>query len=189
MKKGTLKTLRINDETLQAEYIGKGSFSRVYRADDSVYIFLKIGPSWENTDFSKEILKNCVYSQHIPQIDYIGETETHIIYKMPFYNKLAVGSVPYKQAKILYKAWVKTWCNPKDDNFTNNHKFINSVESILPESIIKALREIVDESANYGLQYRLEFPLRNMAQDSEGNLILLDVLFNPYALKHYYKKS
>ena len=189
MKKGTVKTLRINGETLQAEYIGKGSFSRVYRVGDSVYIFLKLGPSCENTDYSKEILKNCAYSQHVPQIEYIDKTETHIIYKMPFYNKLTVGSVAYKQAKILYKAWVKTWYNPKEDNFTNNHKFVNSIDSLLPASIIEALREIIDESGNYGLQYRLEFPLRNTAEDSEGNLILLDVLFNPYALKHYYKKS
>ena len=110
---------------------------------------------------------------------------------MPYYDKLAVGSVAYKQAKILYNAWAKNFqYDTSKDNFTNNHDFIKSLQwSNLPESLTNALKKIIDESGNYGLQYRLEFPLRNMAQDSEGNLILLDVLFNPYALKHYYKKS
>ena len=42
-----------------------------------------------------------------------------------------------------------------------------------------------DSMINYSDNYMMEFPKRNLKVDENGNLIFLDVFFNPRALKWY----
>lgn len=184
MKKGDIKKIRFCNESHNAEFLGKGSFNTCYVLNNSVVCFVKIGRDSNHTDYSKDILKDSIDSPHIPLIEYLDDNYQHKIYKMPLYKKLTTGSPAYKQAKILNKKWLEFQYDTKKENYYNNQNLIFSLVGILPESLIEALHSINDNSVNYSYNYRFEFPLRNMMEDESGNLILLDVIFNPVSLNN-----
>jgi len=51
-------------------------------------------------------------------------------------------------------------------------------EGFVREPVRDALRELIDAAANYGSTYFVEFAPRNLATDDQGNLVLLDVMFD-----------
>jgi hypothetical protein len=191
MRIGQTKTIKIPDnfgdyESVDAVYIGRGSFATCYRVGDSVISFVKVSDNFDRSDYSKEIISLIDSDNvHIPQIEKLGYSEdyNYMIFKCPFYSPLKADNVKaWRQYKKLKDAWESSfslYCN-ESTNYDANERVINS----LPDTMRKvkdALHLINMSSSNYSLNYRLEFPKRNLKVDSFGNLILLDVIFNPLA--------
>lgn len=178
------------EETIEAEFIGRGSFATCYRVDSMVYSYVNHGRV--ESDYSKEAISEFASDDniHIPQIKKLGDYETGlnsgILYSMPFYEKLTASHVTaWKQYNTLKSAWNKNNVYGSKGNlswYEWNVKLIESLRGNISESIIEALESINDACSNYGLDYRFEFPKQNLKVDSNGNLILLDVIFNVLAL-------
>ncbi|MFM9972922.1 MAG: hypothetical protein ACKVQK_31485 [Burkholderiales bacterium] len=191
-----IKNIIIIDEsgresTIQAEFIGKGQFARCYRVGDSVYSFVNNGN--RHSDYSKEAVSMWADSNnvHIPQIEKMGNYDNKhgygILYKMPYYESLSVKHAEARsQFKKLKKAFDKNLWNVSNElGFEKNQRLIQYLRDNSPEleSIIDALESIDGAGRNYGDNYIIEIGKRNIKVDSEGRLILLDVLFNADALK------
>jgi hypothetical protein len=52
----------------------------------------------------------------------------------------------------------------------------------VPDSLKEAVRSLSDYVSNYGSGWLFEFPKRNLMEDADGNLVLLDVLYDAEAL-------
>lgn len=191
MKKGDSATIRINGESIPVKYLGKGAFAKCYTDGESVYSFIRIPYSGE-IDYSKEGISQWADGDnpHIPQYTEIDiDDDSKRLYKSPLYLDLTpANKIAWNQAKELYKAWNSLdWNDYKKLQFGYeiNREIIKRLDGKIPESIIAALHSINDALRNYGDHYRFEFPKRNLKVDHNGNLILLDVIFNSHALKSY----
>lgn len=184
--------LKIDGEQVEITRIGTGSFSKVYRCKNGrVYCFV------EGDDYSKEAIALFSEGRHIPAIErhndvYLPRVGWCNVYSMPFYDKLTnkkVVNCPAKRQALDIK---KLWETYYQDNWhmlrgKNNRygdlvwSFIKYADGRIPESLHAAVVSIYSACANYG-DYFLEFPIRNMAMDADGELVLLDIVYNPKAL-------
>jgi len=196
MQKGKLKNIRIPNKwnqykTLEARYLGRGSFSICFESGGMVYSFVKHGI--KETDYSKEIISEWVNKEnpHIPEIQKIGnmESDNGIIYQCPLYKPLtSKNRIAWSQFKIVESIWNElrfSFSHRTTPAYIQNQNIIESVKNnaSIPKSLIEALQDINDSAMNYGNHYYFEFAKRNLCVDEDGNLILLDVIFNKNALK------
>ncbi len=191
MKKGDFVQFKYNDYekgelTLTGEYLGKGSFSTCFKVDSLVYSFVRTDK--DHVDYSKEAISQWAEENpHIPEFKNVGDFKNGEVYTSPLYNELTKKN---KQAWSQYKliaslANKNLRYNKKGYNLFINREFIDSLKDVISDEIFNALHILNDAMSNYGDFYMMEFPKRNLKVNDEGNLILLDVFFNPKALKWY----
>lgn len=176
---------RYNDEkiNLTARFLGAGMFSKCFESNGIVYSFVKNGSS--ESDYSKQAI--ALYADdtnpHIPQLTVNGDYNDGIIYTSPLYNPLtSKNKKAWSQYKTIKQAFDSVGFSTLDSDYDYNCKILNALKHYnADESIIEAFASIMDSCSNYGDSYRFESPKRNMATDNDGNLILLDVIFNTFA--------
>lgn len=183
MKRGDVRTVKASGETQQASYLGKGMFCTAWRLvnePQTVWCFC-------GEDTSKEILASCDPLPHIPVVQRIDSMEdADYIFSMPFYHPLKSAN---KEAWAQYRALAvaleeadrqqapqrmkRAWY----DGGYNTREYV-AENAQVKEPVKAAIREIADQCCNYGDEYTFEFSPRNLAVDDNGELILLDIVFN-----------
>lgn len=159
-----------------AESVKRGRFTHCYMFHNYAILY------------SIDILKECsaLYSfteyadnPHLPEIDFFDGLNNWYI--MPKYFPL---TKEYPKAWQQYRALQKLLSVHRDMFFENLnyttdkcYKFAEIVKDY-DEKLGEALAAIVDNVSNGSDNLMFEFQNRNLAVDNDGNLILLDVIFN-----------
>jgi len=166
-----------------------------------------VGPGMINT---KEMIADMNLSngpqRHIPEMEQIGWTEMgkwggitvdctvyrSIIYKTPLRRNHSEKAWIMRRELVEAKtfAWDRNVRYP--DPVVRNPRVRSDILGYLEDAkvpkgltqddwdgLIKAITKLAQISEDYG-NMMFEFPIRNLATDADGNLILLDVLFNPF---------
>ena len=175
-----------NDEkVITARLLGKGTFVTCYEVEGIVYSYVRIhNKGYDFTDMSKEAIATCADSDnpHVPSIDYLGnvKNDSESLYRMPlYYNLSKENSHAWSQAQILIKMFNKNIGMINGESaYDYNMRFIELVRGKIDSAILDGIESIVTACTNYGLDYKLEFSKRNLKVDADGNLILLDIVFN-----------
>jgi hypothetical protein len=192
MKKGESKIISIpgkwENESLkiEVEFLGKGSFTTCYTDKKSVYSFVKTY-GLKEVDYSKQgIALYTSNNPYIPDFKILGDLDNFEVFKSPLYHPLKKeNKIAWNEAKILTKIWSHYFGNSSKSNYDINKDLIIDCTGLLTDELIEALTSINDAMSNYGDTYRFEFPVRNLAVDDTGHLILLDIIFNTHALKSF----
>lgn len=197
MKKGDIKTIKIPSkwaeeiEEIQAEFLGAGEFARCYRKDNTVYSF--VSSHKKEVDYSKQAIAGInTKNIFIPDIENLGILGNIgiMVYKMAFYQDLKPeNKTAWSQFKTLQKACENINVNDYKFGYDRNNLIIDSVREVLPVELIEALENINSACSNYSQNYYFEFQQRNLKVDEQGNLILLDVIFNAHATKAFLQYS
>ncbi len=186
-------------EKIHVELIGKGRFSEAWKNGANVYVITR-EREW-GTDYSKEMLYRLDSDNpHIPKVEMIGELSRcrSNVYKMPLYQALeAKHKEAWQQfkelAKLREQAWKEVFIDGREWNKLFNYhlgimmcqRFCDLVQTsvIVPETLKEALEELTNEISNYGDSWVFEFAKRNLVVDKNGNLVLLDCLFDMEVLE------
>lgn len=181
--------------TVAVEKLGKGHSTQAYRGVDGwAYLFVKP----DARDPAKDVLVDLTarlgedavlhhpFAVHIPWIEHVGWAGKTLVFREPLYLKLAKGSSAAKQARALAKLDVNVGAH----KFTVDYKRaqVDAVAALatagkIPQSVADAVAHMSEFLEDYGDGWVFEFPPRNLAQDADGNLILLDVIFDLDALQ------
>ncbi len=166
------------------ERIGKGRFSTAWKNGEHVYV------QTHEQDYAKELLSHIRGKAHIPDVELIGESVLHRWYKMPLYQKLTAKSKrawqDYKHLKqLLADAWN---AELKENGYRReiqascvNGRFQDAVQGTpgLAERYGDSIESLVIWCATYGSSWLIEeLQTRNCAVDANGELILLDPVFD-----------
>lgn len=164
-------------EIVQVERIGKGRFSTAWRSGETVYL------KTSDADYSKEIMsvlaEDSPRNRHLPECKFLSHDDGQFKwYVMPFYKPLTAKN---KQAWDDFKALSKVseeHNSYKAEAADIRQNFQDEVlASNFSQEIKDAVVQLCDAAANYG-DYSIEIARRNCAVDTDGNLILLDPLFD-----------
>lgn len=190
ISRGTIKIG--TNKPLKIKKIGQGMFAKAYATTGKrPRVFLEIPDN--AGDYSKEILSEVsadTRSKYLPKTKKIGYTNTADVFEQPLYKaplRKADSAKAWKEYRTLEKCWNEAlrkvqrgrgreWIY-EGYNLQNLVRECAKANQLSP-ALIRALELITDASANYGSTYSFEFSPRNLATDSKGNLILLDVLFD-----------
>jgi hypothetical protein len=190
ISRGTIKIG--TNKPLKIKKIGQGMFAKAYATTGKrPRVFLEIPD--DAGDYSKEILSEVsadTRSKYLPKTKKIGYTNTADVFEQPLYKaplRKADSAKAWKEYRTLEKCWNEAlrkvqrgrgreWIY-EGYNLQNLVRECAKANQLSP-ALIRALELITDASANYGSTYSFEFSPRNLATDSKGNLILLDVLFD-----------
>lgn len=186
--------ITINEVTLNLKKIGQGAFSRIYLEQDTNEVYAFVLTDKKEIDYSKEAVSLWTNeTKHVPQIECV-DTEIYLnrvgycnVYKMPLYKKCPNGNKIVNRLIKIYKeisSSNKYYQLALKDWYSASQLLIEVIinDEILPQSIKDAIVDIYDSTTNYDM-YALEFCKRNIMQDENGEIILLDIVFNPKALR------
>lgn len=180
---------------VEVDYIGKGRYTTAWR--NSHYVYLQT----HEKDASKKILTTLrsEKSPHLPVVELLGFMRpVYHLYRSPLYQPLTAKS---RNAWATFKRIAKHFNETRSevnrrmgygrdyDANTFNEVLCEALandDEISPE-IYHAVRQLTDEAANYG-EYQIEITKKNSAVDAEGNLILLDPLFDLTEVRSYWKR-
>jgi len=191
--------LTLQDGTeVEVERIGRGRYSTAWRNCQNVYL------QTNEKDYGKELISRVAEEKnpHIPacvQLDWQDGNAPYRWYRMPLYQPLTAKSVrAWEDFKALKQAREDAQRSlPYDQKRTDdadvhevNAKFVELVEdaTYLSETLKEAVRLLVEECQNYGA-YTIEISKRNCAVDAEGNLILLDPVFDLAEVRSQWRKQ
>ena len=165
--------------------IGQGMFATVYRdlsSPDRVLAFVSEGA------YEKEILADAHRSlpknPHIPAVQRFGTLmDGRMVYAMPFYNapyrKGNAKAADHEAFNKIKKCVSSLYGRHRQSPYELMSRKVECVEEAgVPAPIFEALAELRDASANYGDSFDMEFSPRNVATDAEGNIVLLDLLYD-----------
>lgn len=179
---------------IKVKRIGKGAFSVAMVAVDpdpntgarDVFLF-----SDDETP-DKELLSMAHDSDarnpHIPSVEKLGHTHDKTVYVMPLYRvplrkSHDIGAwKDYLAIKRCHDRALKAVGRVRSGYDVNFETVECAKESGLRRSVVDALETLMDTAANYGSEYAFEFSPRNLGTDADGNLVLLDVLYDKEAL-------
>lgn len=157
--------------------LGQGQFAQVYKTISGMVIYFVRG------DQSKKF--TAVGGKHAPNIAYLGKVETgwgkYDCFVGELYRK------PLKSAPLAAKlesAWTDfmgLWRNGEYNTLTEYcdglvNEFALRFRGENPD-LIDTIYKIWYNVRHFN-EYCLEFPIKNLAEDQDGNLILLDVIFS-----------
>jgi len=181
MRKGDIREIEVDGIKTPMAFLGKGFFTAAWKDGESVVLI--------SSDPLKEALALFADQSlpHVPKIERLecDRRDGSQAYRMPLYTRLSAAK--HKDAWKIYKALEKAWTAvaykpPYDSRLAidKSEKILDDliVSGAVPVSVTDALREMLDAASNYGQGIALEFAPRNLAVDSNGQLILLDVMFD-----------
>lgn len=162
----------------KSNFLGKGMFSKAYKVGEKVIVLTE--------DPAKECLfMFCQFNnKHLPKLEILDSINGKQAYSMPFYYPLKASN---KKAWSQYKA-IKDIIDTMPYYKKEKHVCFESYEQAFQESTLdKELKEglisLVSNMANYTDCIFLEISPRNAKVDSEGNLILLDIIGDTKSLE------
>lgn len=165
-----------------AKYIGKGQYSKVFRVGDRVVYYTR-------GDCSKEVLAMFQYDRmaHLPELIQHENITTArsiwYVFSSPFYRNVTTKD---KSAYELMKKIVRTYAGAFHIAYRDGFRgllLMNMIVNImknsgsLPNSIIKALQEIVDISSNCGDNVGFDLHKKNFGVNEYGTLIFRDPVY------------
>ena len=180
---------RPGQRPLAVSRLGKGMFTRAWKgADGKVYLDVD-----DDAD-EKEILANIsqeTRSKHLPRVESLGFTERGRLYRMPLYasplrayvdTPKGESTTAWRQYRVIKACWDEAyrenWRSVYDGYKVKSAVVACARRKKLPAALVRALELLAEGSDDYGSSYTFEFSPRNLATDRNGNLILLDVLFD-----------
>lgn len=186
------------------DQIGKGHWTTAYLGDDGwVYLFTRQAGL---RDPAKDILTEFTVdmegqseSIHFPWTECVGSVRLsrsgeHMVYRQPKYEKIPAGSANARmaahlgaaaeqaQALAIRAAAGESMSAPVRYARWKDLQVEAVADSAAPETVKAAVALMADYMANWGDGWIFEFPKRNIMQDVEGNIVLLDVIFDAQAL-------
>lgn len=174
---------------VSVKFIGKGNWTQAYKGKDGwVYLFSKHDPAKE---LLVQVAKNTVgepFSIHLPWIERIGSAaDGYAVYRMPFYkpldsrNKKIAKQLRAIEDDVREDAWVYSY--DVAERIAEGVKSLGNSDPVRFGLISKAVRHLEDAMDRAGWDYNanFEFPMANLAQDVEGNFVLLDVIYRSEA--------
>jgi hypothetical protein len=183
MKRGQKRIITVNGEKLEGEYLGAGLFCRgAYKVGDKVFLFVN------DEDFSKEIYTH-IDNPHIPKCELVDNTQDDVnVWAMPYYERLSAKANPeaWKQFKALSRIvdechrdlWIKSRGFQDNLWYELPGMILDKMGDEFPVEMKEAFEELASWIPSYGNNYAIELPKVNVSVDSEGRLILRDIVFN-----------
>jgi hypothetical protein len=185
MRQGQHKTITVDGDRLDAVYLGRGKYSVAYQVGNDVIIYVR------KEDYGKEILTHCAENPHIPICEKIdtqpgpssGDWDIQV-FRMPFYEALRPKTEAWAIMKELarareaaYSEIIKEPHMVRYEGVTVNYQVSETAN--VPDSVREALQILTNTAANWGSGYMFDaFRKPNLGQDSEGRIILRDVLYD-----------
>ena len=176
------------DGVVSVERIGKGVFATVYREiGGQQRVFSLVAEGVHDKEILATTYADDPSNPHLPRVTRYGTlTDGRSIYEMPFYGVPFRSTNANASARAAFS--VLRRCIHRDagggsdergyEVATRKMECIEKAAAQLPPRLVEAIRALHDNSTNYGDQYDLEISPRNVATDAQGNLVLLDVLFD-----------
>lgn len=186
------KTISVDGEKIElGKKIGKGLFAKVYEdpkdfnyviivtnADDNVKeIYAQLTSYRTNNSWEvKEPIKYIPFTEILGNVDRTGER----VFRQKRYFKLDKNSPANKLANWLILINKKFWKTISSEERIKTYNLVGKFMDFLrvnnyPEDLYESLDYI--QSWNQE-EYGWEFSKRNLAQDENGELVLLDVIFD-----------
>ena len=173
-----------NGQPIHVERIGRGMYSTAWKNGTAVYI------QTHEDDAAKEMLCQIHDTPHLPTVERIhsdSDTSIYNWYKMPLYQKLtsahkrawtdyrALQKLRIKASQTANFAWAK---NLQCDSV--NNEFLELVkQSPLAAQYEAPIEALTEWCASYSQSWLIEeLQARNCAVDANGDLILLDPIFD-----------
>ena len=181
------------DGVIPLAKIGQGMFAAVYRETTGQQrVFSIVDEGVYDKEVAAMTYEGDSRNPHLPRVERFGMlTDNRTVFTMPFYT------VPYRAtnanpaSRAAFTALRKCIGSifPKYDGRTGQRErgyetaqrklaCIEEAGAKIPPKLVDAVRGLREMSTNYDDQYDFEFSPRNVATDEQGNLVLLDVLFN-----------
>lgn len=180
LRRGRLAT---PDGALPVKKIGGGMFAEVYREEASPRrVFALV----DDDVFDKDILSELRYdstSPHIPAVEKFGSTRDKKVYAMPHYRaplRKSDSPAAWEEAKVIRDCHEAAKKAKLASGYERNTSTVDCVRERLGDRpVVQALDDLVGYASNFSTEFELEPAPRNLATDEHGNLVLLDVLFDP----------
>jgi hypothetical protein len=174
-----------NGESVEVERIGRGRYTTAWK--NSHYVYLQT----HEKDSSKDLLSHLPDNKHLPKVERLGDfgrNSPFRLYREPLYMPLtAKCGDAWSQFKELKRMREEAERNCRTRNgfgrFADaaelNYEFDTLVQdaTYLSDEIKRAVTDLTYAAGNYG-EYMIEITKKNCAVDSEGNLVLLDPVFD-----------
>jgi hypothetical protein len=180
---------------IRIKQIGKGAFTTAYVTVEAPTPRVFLVASAEVVD--KELLASAhdeaPQNPHLPRVEKFGyTTDDQTVYVMPLYRaplRKADSPEGWRDFSILKKCREQAWSEVSKSArglgaMTHRGYDVNEATLACAEAsgvrpaVLEALRALVDTASNYGASQVFEFAARNLATDADGNLVLLDPLFD-----------
>ena len=186
-----MPTLRIDNKNIEVKRLANGAFSRVYQGVENGIIYALVEDN--SGDYTKEAIADWTdhNNPHIPQIK--RESINNSLSSLPYLD-FYVFSMPHYgvtkgEARKTARQLIDLWWEFMARNPIRNHNaewlfydrcdaFLNTLEGDFSDTLIDALESILGAMTNYSQAVNWDFKMDNFKMDNEGNLILLDVIFD-----------
>jgi DNA repair protein RadC len=191
---------------IRVKQIGKGAFTTAYVEVDAPTPRVFLVASDEVVD--KELLAaahdEAPQNPHLPRVEKFGYTsDDQTVYVMPLYRaplRKADSPEGWRDFSLLKKCREQAWSEVSKSArglgaMTHRGYDVNEATLACAEAsgvrpaVLEALRALVDTASNYGASQVFEFAARNLATDAEGNLVLLDPLFDMERLERQRREA
>lgn len=176
------KIIEVDGRQYYATYLGKGTYSKVYRVGDRVVYYTK-------DDCTKDVLSMFVLDRitHFPEIvrhnDIQRGNNYYLVYSSPYYKDVRSSNVSaWRLMKKLIKVFYEEAARMSQlyRRFDNEimHTLVDRIEerNELPHSAINAMRILVDLGAMCG-DARFDFHKKNFGVNEYGTLIFRDPMY------------
>jgi hypothetical protein len=204
---------------IRVKQIGKGSFTTAYVEVDAPTpgnraqtaesraqprVFLVASDEVVDKELLAAAHDEAPRNPHLPRVEKFGYTsDDQTVYVMPLYRaplRKADSPEGWRDFSILKKCREQAWSEVSKSArglgaMTHRGYDVNEATLACAEAsgvrpaVLEALRALVDTASNYGASQVFEFAARNLATDAEGNLVLLDPLFDMERLERQRREA
>lgn len=180
--------IEVDGQKYEAKYIGKGQYSKVFRVGDRVVYYTR-------GDCSKEVLAMFQYDRmaHLPEIIRhenitVRPGSMWYVFSSPYYRNVTTKD---RSAYELMRKIIQTEQRISTLLYCEGHRGIELMQRIvtelrlyghqyygtLPNSVLKALQEIVDVASNCGQGVGFDLHKKNFGVNEYGTLIFRDPIY------------
>lgn len=176
-------TLYTPEGSIPLRRLGKGSFSIAMAAknlDGKEYALLFSRDGVADKEIMSMVSEQHPDNPHIPSVRRFGSTAERTVWAMPLYRSPLRRAFATRGWDDYLKLKKCASISSGGTGYEKNKVMIDCARAAgVSGPVVEAIEAITDWAANYSQSYRFEFSPRNLATDSSGNLVLLDVLFDP----------
>lgn len=169
-----MSKITVDGKEMEAEFIGRGSYSQAFRVGDRVYL---ITDPW---DYTKRILSERFQTSknpHIPKIArHADQANGMMTFSMPYYPPLDIHDNPAASATFDTVRQSKMRANPLKPNIERAKEMAR--DKTIPKAIRGALYGMAHAINKYGkpTSWFFDLSLGNTSYDDNHNLVLRDIL-------------
>jgi hypothetical protein len=172
-------TITILGEEKDVTLLDNATWTTAYRSmDDPDVVYLLV----KRSDSTKDVLSTLPDHPNLPKIQFLEETYEGKLYKTRYYETVSYGDDQTQELiEKLDEIYWNSLVNYNGMTYPYDvalYRFLDSIKEHVPENIYDAFTMIV-ESMSYilgGDKLSIDVHEGNIAFDSEGNMILLDVV-------------